>query len=110
MIIIVLGGLGGLTGTLAASFAWALGLEGVLRLVLPQGFELWRFVIYPLILLLIMLLRPKGIMGDYEMPFLRQELPPLSPTVQEVQNAYVVRSTAHSDVTTHSNLNEGASR
>jgi branched-chain amino acid transport system permease protein len=110
MIIIVLGGLGGLTGTLAASFAWALGLEGVLRLVLPQGFELWRFVIYPLILLLVMLLRPKGIMGDYEMPFLRQELPPLSPTVQDVQNAYVVRSTSHSDGTVHSSLNEEASR
>ena len=72
MIIIVLGGLGSMTGTLAASFTWALLLEGVLRLVLPQGFETWRYVVYPLMLLLIMLLRPKGILGDYEMPFLRQ--------------------------------------
>lgn len=77
MIIIVLGGLGSMTGTLAAAFTWALLLEGVLRLVLPQGFELWRYVVYPLLLLLIMLLRPKGIFGDYEMPFLRQVLPPL---------------------------------
>lgn len=77
MIIIVLGGLGSMTGTLAAAFTWALLLEGVLRLVLPQGFELWRFVVYPLVLLLVMLLRPKGLFGDYEMPFLRQELPPL---------------------------------
>lgn len=77
MIIIVLGGLGSMTGTLAAAFTWALLLEGVLRLVLPQGFELWRYVVYPLLLLLIMLLRPKGIFGDYEMPFLRQLLPPL---------------------------------
>lgn len=77
MIIIVLGGLGSMTGTLAAAFTWALLLEGVLRLVLPQGFELWRYVVYPLLLLLIMLLRPKGIFGDYEMPFLRQILPPL---------------------------------
>jgi branched-chain amino acid transport system permease protein len=77
MIIIVLGGLGSMTGTLAASFTWAILLEGVLRLVLPQGFELWRYVVYPLILLLIMLLRPKGIFGDYEMPYLRQLLPPL---------------------------------
>lgn len=77
MIIIVLGGLGSMTGTLAASFAWALLLEGVLRLILPQGFELWRFVVYPLLLLLVMLLRPKGIFGDFEMPFLRQQLPPL---------------------------------
>jgi branched-chain amino acid transport system permease protein len=77
MNIIVLGGLGSMTGTLAGAFTWALLLEGVLRLVLPQGFETWRYVAYPLLLLLTMLLRPKGILGDYEMPFLRQILPPL---------------------------------
>jgi branched-chain amino acid transport system permease protein len=77
MIIIVLGGLGSLTGTLITSFVWVLLLEGVLRLVLPDGFETWRYVVYPLILLLVMLLRPKGLFGDYELPFLRQELPPM---------------------------------
>jgi branched-chain amino acid transport system permease protein len=79
MIIIVLGGLGSMTGTLAGAFTWALLLEGVLRLVLPQGFETWRYVAYPLLLLLTMLLRPKGLLGDYEMPYLRQLLPPLRP-------------------------------
>jgi branched-chain amino acid transport system permease protein len=77
MIIIVLGGLGSMTGTLITSFVWVLLLEGVLRLILPQGFELWRYVVYPLVLLLTMLLRPKGLFGDYELPFLRQLLPPL---------------------------------
>ena len=77
MIIIVLGGLGSMTGTLIAAFAWALLLEGVLRLVLPQGFETWRFVVYPLLLLLMMLLRPSGLLGNYEFPYLRQVLPPL---------------------------------
>ena len=77
MIIIVLGGLGSMTGTLVASFTWALLLEGVLRLVLPQGFETWRFVVYPLLLILIMLVRPSGLLGTYELPFLRQLLPPL---------------------------------
>ena len=77
MIIIVLGGLGSMTGTLLASFTWALLLEGVLRLVLPQGFETWRFVVYPLLLILIMLVRPSGLLGTYELPFLRQLLPPL---------------------------------
>jgi branched-chain amino acid transport system permease protein len=77
MIIIVLGGLGSMTGTLAASFAWALLLEGVLRLILPQGFELWRFVVYPLILLLVMLLKPNGLFGGYEMPFLQEIMPPI---------------------------------
>ncbi|HEX7973629.1 MAG TPA: branched-chain amino acid ABC transporter permease [Anaerolineales bacterium] len=79
MIIIVMGGLGSITGTVAASFAWALVLEGFLRLLLPQGFETWRFVFYPILLLLIMLLRPKGLIGDYEIPFLRQILPALKP-------------------------------
>ena len=77
MIIIVLGGLGSLTGTIATSFAWILILEGFLRLWLPDGFETWRFVIYPLILLLVMLLRPKGIIGEYELPYLRQVIPAL---------------------------------
>jgi branched-chain amino acid transport system permease protein len=75
MIIIVFGGLGSVTGTLAASFAWALFLEGVLRLVLPPDFVNWRFVVYPIMLILLMLLRQKGLFGDYELPFLRQELP-----------------------------------
>jgi branched-chain amino acid transport system permease protein len=77
MIIIVLGGLGSMTGTIITSFGWVLILEGVLRLVLPEGFETWRYVVYPIILLLVMLVRPKGLFGDYELPFLRTALPPL---------------------------------
>ncbi|MCA2000455.1 MAG: branched-chain amino acid ABC transporter permease [Chloroflexi bacterium] len=77
MIIIVFGGLGSVTGTVFASFAWALVLEGFLRLWLPQGFETWRFVVYPVLLLIMMLLRPKGLFGGYEVPFLKQLLPPL---------------------------------
>jgi branched-chain amino acid transport system permease protein len=80
MIIVVFGGLGSVTGTIGASFAWALILEGFLRLWLPQGFETWRFVVYPLLLLLVMLLKPKGLFGDFEVPFLRQDLPQVSPT------------------------------
>jgi len=49
LIIVVFGGLGSVTGTVAASFGWALVLEGVLRLVLPEGFETWRFVVYPVL-------------------------------------------------------------
>jgi len=75
LIIVVFGGLGSLTGTIFAGFAWILLLEGVLRLYLPEGFETWRFVVYPLILLVMMLLRPQGLMGKYEIPFLRQRLP-----------------------------------
>lgn len=75
MIIIVFGGLGSMTGTIVASAVFALVIEG-LRVVLPQGFEDWRFVIYPIILLLIMLLRPQGLLGTSEWGWLRSPLPP----------------------------------
>jgi branched-chain amino acid transport system permease protein len=77
MIVIVFGGLGSVTGTVFAAFAWALVLEGFLRLWLPQGFETWRFVVYPVLLLIMMLMRPKGLIGDFELPFLRQVIPSL---------------------------------
>ncbi|MGB9521557.1 MAG: branched-chain amino acid ABC transporter permease, partial [Anaerolineales bacterium] len=77
MIIIVFGGLGSVSGTVVAAFTWALVLEGLLRLVLPQGFETWRFVVYPLLLLVMMLLRPQGLFGTFEFPYLRQVLPPM---------------------------------
>lgn len=93
MIIIVFGGLGSITGTVFAAFAWALILEGVLRLWLPQGFETWRFVVYPLLLLVTMLLRPAGIFGNYEIPFLRQVLPkPRQPRPIEAEKALEAQS------------------
>jgi branched-chain amino acid transport system permease protein len=76
MIIIVFGGLGNMTGTLIATFLWAITLEGM-RIWLPQGFEAWRFVVYPIVLLLVMLLRPQGLMGKVELGFLRAPKWPL---------------------------------
>ncbi len=83
LIIVVFGGLGSMTGTLLTGFLWIFLLEGVLRLYLPEGFETWRLVVYPLILLLMMLLRPEGLLGRYEMPILRQFQPPLRSKVLE---------------------------
>ncbi len=74
LIIVVFGGLGSVSGTVIAAFAWAISLEG-LRL-LPAGMELWRYVIYPVILLLVMLLRPKGLLGGAEIGFLRSKIWP----------------------------------
>jgi branched-chain amino acid transport system permease protein len=75
MIIVVFGGLGSVTGTLAAAFTWQLVLEGFLRDWLPEGFETWRFVVYPMLLIVLMLLRPKGLFGGFEIPFLRNIFP-----------------------------------
>ncbi len=74
LIIVVFGGLGSMTGTIAASFGWIFFLEGLLRVILGQlGTEAptWRFVLYPITLLLLMLLRPQGLLGTVEWGFLK---------------------------------------
>jgi branched-chain amino acid transport system permease protein len=77
LIIVVFGGLGSVTGSLAASFGWIFFLEGLLRVLLGQmGTEAptWRFVLYPITLLLLMLLRPQGLLGTVEWGFLKTKL------------------------------------
>jgi branched-chain amino acid transport system permease protein len=74
LIIVVFGGLGSVTGSLAASFGWIFFLEGLLRVLLgTMGTEAptWRFVLYPITLLLLMLLRPQGLLGTVEWGFLK---------------------------------------
>jgi branched-chain amino acid transport system permease protein len=76
LVIIVLGGLGSITGTVVASGLYMLIIEG-LRVLLPQGQEDKRFVIYALILLLVMLLRKQGLLGTTEWGWLRAPMTPL---------------------------------
>ena len=75
-IIVIFGGMGSMTGTIVAGSVWIFLLEGLLRIYLPEGFEKWRMVIYPLTLLVLILLRPGGLMGGYEIPFLRRPKAP----------------------------------
>jgi branched-chain amino acid transport system permease protein len=70
LVIVVLGGLGNMSGTLVASFGWIFLLEG-LRVALPPGFVEFRWVLIPVLLIVTMLLRPQGIFGSREFPFLR---------------------------------------
>ncbi|MBP6875241.1 MAG: branched-chain amino acid ABC transporter permease [Candidatus Eisenbacteria bacterium] len=70
LLIVVLGGLGSISGTVVAACAWTLLLEGM-RVVLPSEILDWRFVIYPLLLITVMLLRPQGLFGGQEFKFLR---------------------------------------
>jgi branched-chain amino acid transport system permease protein len=77
LIIIVFGGLGSISGTLAATFGWTFFLEGLLRNLLGQlGTEAptWRYVLYPVTLLLLMLLRPEGLLGKAEWGFLKSKV------------------------------------
>ena len=76
LIIVVFGGLGSMTGTLAAAFAWIFFLEGFLRVLLGQmgtDAPTWRFVLYPLTLLLVMLIKPAGLLGSVEWGFLKSD-------------------------------------
>lgn len=69
LLVVVLGGLGSMSGTVIAALAWTFLLEG-LRVVLPPSILDWRLVIYPLLLIVVMLLRPKGLFGGREFEFL----------------------------------------
>jgi branched-chain amino acid transport system permease protein len=76
LIIVVFGGRGSMTGTLAASLGWIFFLEAFLRTLLGQmGTDApsWRFVLYPLALLLLMLFRPQGLFGTVEWGFFKAE-------------------------------------
>jgi branched-chain amino acid transport system permease protein len=65
LLVVVLGGLGSLTGTVVTAVGWTFLLEG-LRAILPQDFLDWRGVIYALVLVILMIVRPSGIMGGKE--------------------------------------------
>jgi branched-chain amino acid transport system permease protein len=73
LMIVVLGGLGNLTGTLVASFAWVFLLEGM-RIALPPEYIEFRWVLIPLLLIVTMLVRPRGLFGVREFPFLRSKV------------------------------------
>ncbi len=65
LLVVVLGGLGSLTGTVVTAVGWVFLLEG-LRDVLGQQFLDLRGVVYALILIAVMIARPRGIMGGRE--------------------------------------------
>ncbi len=67
LIIVVLGGLGSITGTVITAVGWAFLLEVLLNLGNLYEF---RGVIYALILIVVIIMRPQGIFGGIEAPFL----------------------------------------
>lgn len=70
LMVVVLGGLGSITGTILAAVGWIFLLEG-LRIALPQELLEWRMIIYPLVMIIVMLVRPQGLMGGIEVGPLR---------------------------------------
>ena len=93
LIIIVFGGLGSMTGTVIAAFAWALLLQGAAVAYLPPSLLEWRYVFYALALIIVMLVRPQGLMGGRELGFmknaraiLRRKKPAVEAPAGEVPN------------------------
>lgn len=74
LIIVVFGGLGSMTGTVLAAFAWALLLKWFAVAYLPPNLLEWRYVFYAVALVAVMVLRPQGLMGGQEMGFLKGRL------------------------------------
>lgn len=69
LIVVVLGGLGSFSGTIATAIGWVFLGEG-LRAVLGQTFVDYRGVVYALILIVVIILRPRGLLGGKELAFL----------------------------------------
>ena len=63
LVMLVLGGLGSITGAVVAAFSLTL-LPEFLRFI-----DEWRMVIYPLLLVIVMLFRPQGLFGTKEIDF-----------------------------------------
>jgi len=70
LLIVVLGGLGSISGTVGTAVGWVFLLEG-LRFVLGQQFLDFRGVIYALVLIVVIILRPQGLFGGKEIGFLK---------------------------------------
>ncbi|NLU40799.1 MAG: branched-chain amino acid ABC transporter ATP-binding protein/permease [Firmicutes bacterium] len=63
LVMLVLGGLGSITGAVVSAFSLTL-LPEFLRFI-----DEWRMVIYPLLLVVVMLFRPQGLFGTKEIDF-----------------------------------------
>ncbi|KKM11382.1 hypothetical protein SY88_09130 [Clostridiales bacterium PH28_bin88] len=66
LVMIYLGGIGSITGAMGGAILWTLLLE----LLRPLG--VWRLVVGPVLLVILMIGRPKGLMGTVEAGFIIQ--------------------------------------
>ncbi|OPY70599.1 MAG: leucine/isoleucine/valine transporter permease subunit [Syntrophorhabdaceae bacterium PtaU1.Bin034] len=69
LIIVIIGGMGSITGTILAGLLWVGFIEG-LRIVLPAGILDLRWVFIPIFLIILMMWRPHGLITEKESRFL----------------------------------------
>jgi branched-chain amino acid transport system permease protein len=65
LIIVIVGGMGSITGTIIAGLLWVGFIEG-LRIALPSGMLELRWVFIPLFLIILMMVRPRGLIAQKE--------------------------------------------
>ncbi|MGE5673450.1 MAG: branched-chain amino acid ABC transporter permease [Mycobacterium leprae] len=68
LLVVVMGGLGSLSGTVVTAVGWVFLMEA-LQSFLPQSYLEWRGVLYALILIVLMIQRPQGLLGGKEFTF-----------------------------------------
>ena len=72
LVMVYLGGIGSLGGSLLGATVYTLVLEGLRPVLQALGIaQEWRLVCAPFLLILLMFTRPRGILGFKELPFLR---------------------------------------
>ena len=69
LVIVIVGGMGSITGTIFAGLLWVGFIEG-LRIALPSGILELRWVFIPIFLIILMMLRPCGLFAQKESKFL----------------------------------------
>jgi branched-chain amino acid transport system permease protein len=74
LIIVIVGGMGSITGTLWAGFIWVAFIEG-LRVALPSQILELRWVFIPVLLILLMMWKPTGLMAEKESKMLGLDKP-----------------------------------
>ena len=74
LIIVIVGGMGSITGTIWAGIIWVAFIEG-LRVVLPSQILELRWVLIPVLLILLMMWKPTGLMAEKESKLLGLDKP-----------------------------------
>ncbi len=65
LIIVIVGGMGSITGTIYAGLLWVTFIEG-LRIALPAGVLEYRWVVIPVLLIILMMWKPYGLIAQKE--------------------------------------------
>lgn len=72
LLMLYLGGVGSITGSIAGAVIWTL-LQEALRSMGLLHLEVWRMVVGPVLLVVLMLWRPKGLLGGFELNIFKKK-------------------------------------